>query len=132
MPDDITRTHKWLSNNMLPVGAVADPAVLRHVLEQFHRKPDGNPAAAKTVLRKKATFHNFLEFAVDEKVVTKNHWKSSSISRPVVDVAHVRRPSSGGGCAPVMPCHEWLDLRFSRVARIHRGRGGKSDVRECG
>jgi integrase len=56
---------RWLEKNALPVSRLADATVLRAVLETFGRKLDGTAAAASTYRRKRAVFHNLLEYAVE-------------------------------------------------------------------
>ncbi|WP_020673842.1 tyrosine-type recombinase/integrase [Amycolatopsis nigrescens] len=71
-PHEIERALKWLGANTLSVSRLDDPAAARKVLEQIALKMDGKPAAAKTVSRKRSVLHNALEYAIEEKLLTKN------------------------------------------------------------
>lgn len=49
-----------------------DPATLRAVMGAIGRKLDSRPAAASTSQRKRAVFHNALEYAVERKLLASN------------------------------------------------------------
>ncbi|QWF85927.1 integrase [Amycolatopsis sp. CA-230715] len=72
-PDEIERALRWLRANTLPVSRLDDPATARKALDQIAMKMDGKPAAAKTVSRKRSVLYNALEYAIEEKLLTKNH-----------------------------------------------------------
>ena len=55
----------WASDHSLPVTALADPAVTRRALEALALRLDGSRAAATTIARKRAVFHNCLSYAVE-------------------------------------------------------------------
>lgn len=71
-PTAIERALKWLAANTLPVSRLDDLSIARKVLDQIALKMDGTPAAAKTVSRKRSVLYNALEYAVEEKLLTKN------------------------------------------------------------
>jgi hypothetical protein len=69
VPTEFARAVRWLESNTRPVGDLADPATLRAVMGAIGRKLDGRPAAASTSQRKRAVFHNALEYAVERKLL---------------------------------------------------------------
>lgn len=91
MPDEVARTHQWLLKNMLPVTVLEDLAVLRRVLDELCKKMDGKPAAAKTVLRKRAVVFNLLEYGVEAGPLAKNRLRELRWTAPVVNRAIDKR-----------------------------------------
>lgn len=71
-PEGLQATITWLERNTVPVSAVANPDKLRAALAAIGRKMDGKPAAASTVARKRAVFHNALEYAVERELLMQN------------------------------------------------------------
>ena len=55
----------WARRHCLPLTALADPAVTRRALEALALRLDGSRAAAATITRKRAGFHNCLSYAVE-------------------------------------------------------------------
>ncbi len=55
----------WLERNSLPVSHLSDPQVIRAALDGLCVRLDGSPAAANTITRKRAVFHNALGYAVE-------------------------------------------------------------------
>ncbi len=55
----------WARDHSLPVAALADPAVTRRALEALALRLDGSRAAATTITRKRAVFHNCLSYAAE-------------------------------------------------------------------
>ena len=55
----------WLERNSLPVSSLSDPQVIRAALDGLCLRLDGTPAAANTITRKRAVFHNALGYAVE-------------------------------------------------------------------
>ena len=55
----------WLERASLPVSQLADPRVIRAVLDGLCTRLDGSPAAASTITRKRAVFHGALGYAVE-------------------------------------------------------------------
>lgn len=72
MPPEIRQALSWVAINTFPVSKFEDIAVLRQALDTLSLKLNGNQASAKTVMRKRATFYNALEYAVELKLLTKN------------------------------------------------------------
>ncbi len=48
----------WLERHPLPVSGLSDPQVIRAALDGLCVRLDGSPAAANTITRKRAVFHN--------------------------------------------------------------------------
>ncbi|MDI2029829.1 tyrosine-type recombinase/integrase [Saccharopolyspora sp. TS4A08] len=71
-PHEIEKALRWLAENTRPVSDLQDLALLRTVLEQLASKLNGEMASAKTFGRKRAVFHNALEYAVELKEVDLN------------------------------------------------------------
>jgi integrase len=71
-PTEIAATIRWVEQHAVPVMELAKPDVLRSVLAQISRKLDGRPAAASTVGRKRAVFHNAVEYAVERDLLPQN------------------------------------------------------------
>jgi integrase len=87
-PADLAKAVRWLERNTVPVTSLADPDVLRRVLNQLTRKMDGGRAAATVVARKRAVLHNLLGYAVDKKHFTANplaslNWKSPKTAEAI-------------------------------------------------
>ncbi len=55
----------WLERNSLPVSHLSDPQVIRAALDGLCVRLDGSPAAANTITRKRAVFHNALGYAAE-------------------------------------------------------------------
>ncbi|WP_018683659.1 tyrosine-type recombinase/integrase [Actinokineospora enzanensis] len=71
-PPEVERTLAWLAANTVKVSELEDVAFLRKALDALALKMDGGHAAAKTVTRKRAGFHNTLEYAVELKALSVN------------------------------------------------------------
>lgn len=71
-PPEIARALRWLESNTVPVSKLDDPELMRRALEQLALRMDGKPAGAKTFARKRAVFHNALEYAVELKLLQNN------------------------------------------------------------
>jgi integrase len=71
-PADIARAIRWLEANTRPVGDLAEPEVLRAVMAALGKRQNGRPAAASTAQRKRAVFHNALEYAVERRLLASN------------------------------------------------------------
>jgi hypothetical protein len=55
----------WLERNSLPIWRLSEPRIIRAALDGLCVRLDGSPAAANTVSRKRAVFHNALGYAVE-------------------------------------------------------------------
>jgi integrase len=92
-PDEFFAAVAWLRRNSPPLSALAQPALLRQALDALALTLDGRPAASSTTARKRATFHNALEYAVELELFEANplqriRWKraqpSDEVDRRVV------------------------------------------------
>jgi integrase len=100
-PEDATQILNWLARNTKPVSALADPKVMRAVLDRAATLLDGSLAAPSTIQRNRAILHNACEYAVELNMLTRNpvkaiKWKAPKASpevdrRSVVNHAQARR-----------------------------------------
>ena len=67
-----TQTLAWLESSSLPITDLNNAKVARNALDQLALKLDGTPAAARTVKRKRASFHHFVEYAVEIEELSAN------------------------------------------------------------
>lgn len=78
----------WIERNTMPVSALADPQVLRAVLDALATKLDGGSAASTVVNRKRAVLSNALEYAVELGLLTTNpigslKWRAPKTSHSI-------------------------------------------------
>jgi integrase len=66
------RAIEWLARASLPVGKLSDTQVVRGALDAMTVRLDGSRAAAATVARKRAVFHNALGYAVEPGLLPAN------------------------------------------------------------
>jgi integrase len=90
-PNGLATAITWIERNTVPLADLADPDILRRVLNQLARKQDGTPAAATVVARKRAVLFNLLGYAVDKKHFPMNPLTSVSWKSPKVAEAIDRR-----------------------------------------
>lgn len=64
-PEDVVGALAWVESHSLPMSALDDTVVMRKVLTAFTLRLNGDEAAASTVRRKRAIFHNSLGYAVE-------------------------------------------------------------------
>jgi integrase len=88
LPADLAPAIRWIERNTVPLTDLADPDVLRRVLNQVARKLDGTPAAATVLARKRAVLFNLLGYAVDKKHFPMNplisvRWKSPKVAEAI-------------------------------------------------
>lgn len=79
--DETSAAIRWLERNTHPVSRLAKPDTLRAVLAAIGSKLDGSPAASSTARRKRMTFRNALDFAVERGLLRTNpisHVKQSA------------------------------------------------------
>ena len=62
----------WVRRASPPVSVLAEPATVRRVLRALGTTLTGDPAAASTLTRKRATFNNALEYAVELDLLPNN------------------------------------------------------------
>jgi integrase len=71
-PPEVARVTHWLEKHTMPVSELMSPDVMRSILARIGRKLDGQPAAPSTIGRKRAVFHNALEYAVERELLPQN------------------------------------------------------------
>jgi len=81
-------TLTWLERASLPIQRLQDPRVIRQALDALAVRLDGHPAAANTIARKRAVFHNALGYAVELGLLPVNPlsqmaWKAPRADRTV-------------------------------------------------
>jgi integrase len=71
-PKELQSALAWIEGNTLRLAELEDPAVVRAVLDALAVKLDGTRAAATTIARKRAVFHNALELAAEQRRIEAN------------------------------------------------------------
>jgi integrase len=94
--DEVQLAIDWLTDHSLPLAELQRFAQLRAALEALALTLDGKPAAATTVRRKRAVFHNALQYAVEIEALPANNldkvgWTAPKVS-DVVDRRVVINP----------------------------------------
>ncbi len=59
-PDEVAAVLAWFERKSVPTSALADRMQVRAALDALTKKLDGTTAAASTIRRKRAIFHNAL------------------------------------------------------------------------
>jgi integrase len=88
VPPDIAAALVWAEAASPPVTVLADPAVLRAILNACARTGSGQPAAATTQRRKRSVLHNLAGYAVEQRHLTVNpvaqlKWKAPAVAEAV-------------------------------------------------
>jgi integrase len=98
-PEDVAVILAWLSHNTKPVSALADPAVLRAVLDTAATQLNGSPASAWAARTNRAILANALEYAVELKLLDSNPIKPLKWKAPTptleIDRRGVVNPAQG-------------------------------------
>lgn len=71
-PAELAAAVEWIEKNSRSVSDLADGDVVRAVVALLGQKLDGTIAADSVFARKRAVFHNALEFAVEEGLLSAN------------------------------------------------------------
>lgn len=71
-PPELADAIRWLKQHTVSVSDLTKPEGIRAVLAKVGSRLDGKPAAASTVGRKRAVFHNALEYAVERGLLLQN------------------------------------------------------------
>lgn len=87
-PAHLAGVVSWVASNTVPMSALAGVALVRAALDTLALKLDGTPAAANTVIRKRAVLYNALEFAVERGDLPTNpldriKWKAPRVAGAV-------------------------------------------------
>jgi integrase len=75
VPDAYFTAINWIENASIPLSSLRDVPVLRKALNALAITLDGRAAAPSTVARKRAVFHNALEYAVELELFESNPLK---------------------------------------------------------
>ncbi len=79
----------WLERASLPVTRLQDPQMTRQALDALAVRLDGHRAAANTIARKRAVFHNALGYAVELGLLEVNplgqHWRRTPRAASTAD-----------------------------------------------
>ncbi|MFI8792284.1 tyrosine-type recombinase/integrase [Streptomyces sp. NPDC055105] len=99
-PPEVAKVLAWFERKSLPASALADRMQVRAALDALTKKLDGTTAAASTIRRKRAIFHNALVYAVDAGLLADNplpqvRWKLPEQVGEEVDPACVPDPERG-------------------------------------
>lgn len=137
-PQAVTEAIKWVERNTRPVADLAEPDVLRAVLNSIARLLDGTTAGPTVVNRKRAVLYNAIEYAVERKLLGKNplpelKWKAPKITHEVDKravanpvqartllnaVRHVQR--SGARLRACYACSYYAALRPEEAINLRR------------
>ncbi|MEV4131458.1 integrase [Dactylosporangium sp. NPDC049742] len=71
-PQEVTDALRWISRNTRPVSTLADPKVLRPLLNSLAVRLDGQPAAPSVVSRRRKILNTSVEYAVELKLLDAN------------------------------------------------------------
>lgn len=71
-PAEVVRALAWLERNTREVGDLAEPAVVRRMLDALALRVDGSAAAPGTVQRERGVVVNVAEYAVERKLLSHN------------------------------------------------------------
>ena len=90
----------WLERASLPVTRLQDPRVTRQALDALAVRLDGRRAAANTIARKRAVFHNALGYAVELGLLEVNplgqHWRRTPRAASAADPRVTASPGQVG------------------------------------
>lgn len=71
-PREVNEALRWIEKHTRQVSELADPTVLRPVLNRLSVKLDGKPAAPSRVRRQRAILNTAVEYAMEGKMLTSN------------------------------------------------------------
>ena len=106
-----TRPARWPGRERasLPLSQLADPRVIRAVLDGLCTRLDGSPAAASTITRKRSVFHGALGYAVELGLLPANP----------ADLVRWRAPRAAVAVNPAtVPSPAQVGVILAEVARI--------------
>jgi integrase len=81
-PEQYATILQWLSRNTKPVSALADPVVMRGMLDATATLLDGRPASAWTARGSRTVLDNALEYAVELGLLSSNPIKAIKWNAP--------------------------------------------------
>lgn len=127
-PADVAKVLDWFERKSLPRSALSDRMRVRTALDALTKKLDGTTAAASTIRRKRAIFHNALGYAVDADRLAANplpqvRWKAPEQVSDEVDPACVPRPRQTATLLSAVRA-QGPRAPHGRLLRMHVLRGG--------
>ncbi|WP_329313731.1 hypothetical protein [Streptomyces sp. NBC_01262] len=106
-PTEVAKVLAWFERKSLPTSALADRMKVRAALDALTEKLDGKTAAASTIRRKRAIFHNALGYAVEAGLLSDNplpnvQWKApEQVEEGCVQGSGVRVRPDPGVCSGI-------------------------------
>lgn len=91
IPEEHSESIAWIRRASLPLSDLTEPAVMRRALGALMVTLDGRPAAKATIVRKRATLNNALEYAVELGIFDANPLRRIKMRLPKSEVAVDRR-----------------------------------------
>lgn len=82
IPQEARAAIDWLSQNTPTLSGLANPAVMREVLEALKLKLDGQAASSETFRRKRKVLVNAMNYAVELGELEENPVKSVAVQKP--------------------------------------------------
>lgn len=123
-PAEVAAALHWAERASLPVSVLENPAIVRAALDACSRTVGGAPAAATTLRRKRAVFHNALAYAVEQGLLAANpvdrvHWTAPEVAQTVdrrvvvspAQAAALFAAARGQRSAPGRPPAQFKDRR---------------------
>jgi integrase len=99
----------WVERASLPVSQLSDPRVIRAALDGLCTRLDGSPAAASTITRKRAMFHDAVGYAVELGLLPANP----------AGLVRWRAPRTAVAVSPAtVPSPAQVEVILAEVARI--------------
>ena len=71
-PENLAVAARWLQKHTRPLADLEERTVCREVLDAIAVRLDGRAAAATSIARRRAVFHNILEMAVEREMLATN------------------------------------------------------------
>ncbi len=134
-PEEVAKVLNWLGRNTRPVAAIADPVLLRKVLDGLSTRLDGTPGSPVSSARYRAIFSCALNYGVEAKLLRENpipglKWKppmvnseidKGSVPNPVqvrVLLDAVREVQGGARLVAFYACLYYAFMRPEEVAGL--------------
>ncbi|SHN46435.1 tyrosine-type recombinase/integrase [Cryptosporangium aurantiacum] len=92
-PAEIEAALRWVSTHSRPVAALAEPKVLRGVLDAITHKVDGGTAAPSVANRKRIVLNAAINHAIEEGLLTENPIPALKWTPPTKSIRPVDRRS---------------------------------------
>ncbi|HZR52934.1 MAG TPA: site-specific integrase [Streptosporangiaceae bacterium] len=140
-PPEIADTTQWLESACLPIVDLNEAKVIRPALDALTVNLDGSASAANTISRKRAVFHNFLEYAAELGELNANplanvKWTPPKTSQTVdprvvvnqtqarnllVAVTYIGRRGRGQHLSAMFACMYYAALRPAEAIALKQG-----------